>query len=125
VLINGRTASAAECCAYTLQSLGRATIVGQRSAGAANPGERFAIGDGFSVFIPTQAPIDPRTSANWEGTGVVPDHEASGDALQAARELIGSLAAGRQVPEPVPANGPRPALLGLGSGLLGQQRDVQ
>ncbi len=87
VLINGRTASAAECCAYVLQSLGRATVVGQPSAGAANPGERFAMADGFSVFIPTQAPIDPRTGTNWDGTGVQPDRLASGDARQAALEI--------------------------------------
>src|SRR3546814_2621954 len=38
VVVNARTGSAAESFAYTLQQAGRATIVGEASGGAANPG---------------------------------------------------------------------------------------
>jgi hypothetical protein len=37
VLLSGQSASAAEAFAYSLQGMRRATIVGERSAGAANP----------------------------------------------------------------------------------------
>jgi C-terminal processing protease CtpA/Prc len=73
VLVDARTASAAEAFAYIMQSLGRATVIGQPTAGAANPGDFFPIGDEFTAFIPTMAPIDPRTGTNWEGIGVQPD----------------------------------------------------
>lgn len=73
VAVDAGTASAAESCAYALQSLGRATIVGAATAGAANPGDAFEADAGFSVFISTGSPIDPRTGGNWEGVGVVPD----------------------------------------------------
>ncbi|HEY5809280.1 MAG TPA: S41 family peptidase [Povalibacter sp.] len=73
VLISGRTASAAEATAYTLQAAKRATIVGETSAGAANPGGPFPIGEGFNIFISTGTPINAVTGKNWEGVGVKPD----------------------------------------------------
>jgi len=48
-------------------------VVGERSAGAANPGERFSTRRGFSVFVSTGVPINPLNHRNWEGSGVVPD----------------------------------------------------
>lgn len=73
ILISGRTGSAAEATAYTLQAAGRAVIVGEASAGAANPGGTAALGDGFSVFVSDGTPVNPVTKANWEGVGVKPD----------------------------------------------------
>ena len=73
VLTSGRTVSAAESTAYTLQAAKRATIVGERSGGAANPGGFFPVGDGFNVFVSTGTPINPITGTNWEGRGVEPD----------------------------------------------------
>lgn len=73
VLVDGETASAAESCAYALQTMGRAKVVGEPTAGAANPGAPFDTGVGFSVFISTGSPVDPRTGTNWEGRGVAPD----------------------------------------------------
>ena len=89
VLIDGRTASAAESFAYTLQQAGRAVIVGQVSAGAANPGQGFDVGDGYRVFVSTGSPINPVSGGNWEGVGIVPDHAApSPEAKRAAVELV-------------------------------------
>jgi hypothetical protein len=88
VLTSGRTASAAESTAYTLQSARRATVVGEPTAGAANPGGFFPAGDGFNVFVSTGTPINPITGKNWEGTGVVPDIAVPGEqALHRARVL--------------------------------------
>lgn len=76
VLVDAGTASAAESFAYTLQGARRATVIGQRSAGAANPGREFDAGHGLMVFVSDGSPINPATGRNWEGTGVVPDIEA-------------------------------------------------
>jgi hypothetical protein len=73
ILISGRTASAAESTAYTLQAAKRAVIVGQVSGGAAHPGGEFPAGDGFNVFVSTSTAINPVTGTNWEGVGVQPD----------------------------------------------------
>lgn len=88
VLIDGGTGSAAESFAYTLQKAGRATVVGARSAGAANPGAMIDIGEGFSVFVSDGTPVNPITHTNWEATGVAPDVAvASDDALDTALRL--------------------------------------
>ena len=73
VLVGPRTASAAEAIAFTLQSSARATIVGEASAGAANPGRIFPSPQGFTVFISTGSPRNPLNGRNWEGDGVRPD----------------------------------------------------
>ena len=88
VLISGRTGSAAESTAYTLQAAKRATIVGAVSVGAAHPGGEFPVGDGFFVFISTSQAINPITGTNWEGVGVKPDVTVSPEkALERAEVL--------------------------------------
>lgn len=85
VLTSGQTFSGAEELAYDLQSLKRATIVGETTGGAANPGLRYPVTDHVAVFVPTGRPVNPITGTNWEGTGVVPDIAAPReDALKAA-----------------------------------------
>ena len=88
LLTSARTASAAEAFAYTMQSAKRATIIGEASMGAANPGGEVEAGHGFSVFVSFATPINPITKANWEGRGVMPDVMVkSAGALDAARRL--------------------------------------
>ncbi len=88
VLISGRTGSAGEAFPYTLQGARRATIVGEASGGAANPGGMVPVGGGFAVFISTGSPRNPNTGTNWEGTGVQPDVAVPWDqALDRAREM--------------------------------------
>lgn len=88
VLVSGRTASAAESFSYTLQAAKRAVIVGEPSAGGANPGAMAPAGDGFAVFVSDGSPVNPITGKNWEGTGVVPDVAAPADgALVKAEQL--------------------------------------
>nr|WP_314430427.1 S41 family peptidase [uncultured Brevundimonas sp.] len=73
VLISARTGSAAEAFAYTLQAAKRATIVGETSGGAANPGGPVFTPSGYRVFISTGSPTNPLTGGNWEKIGVRPD----------------------------------------------------
>ena len=80
VLTSGRTGSAAEAFAYTLKNAGRATLVGEASGGAANPGGMVDVGSGFSVFVSSGSPVSPITGRNWEGDGVAPDVPTSPDA---------------------------------------------
>lgn len=96
VLINGRTGSAAEAFAYTMKNAGRATVVGEASGGAANPGRFFDLEGGFRVFVSTGTPVSPVTGTNWEATGVQPDLAVASDqalerALQEARRLRAGL----------------------------------
>src|SRR3546814_16666242 len=63
----------AESFAYTLQQAGRATIVGEASGGAPNPGAPVATREGLAVFAPPGSPVNPFSGGNWEGTGVQPD----------------------------------------------------
>ncbi|HEY3874551.1 MAG TPA: S41 family peptidase [Candidatus Kapabacteria bacterium] len=89
VLVNKATFSAAEEFAYTLQKLGRATIVGERTKGGAHPSKRHIIDGTFVLSIPIAETISPYTHSNWEGTGVIPDVAcASRDAVKIAKELM-------------------------------------
>ncbi len=80
VLVGARTFSGAEECAYNLQSLKRATIVGQTTGGGAHPVDRRSLGQGFSVMLPIARAENPVTKTNWEGVGVKPDADTAEDA---------------------------------------------
>lgn len=72
---NTGTISAGEAFVYDLQLLKRAIVVGEVTAGAANPGGMVRIGEHFSLFVPTGRAVSPITGTNWEGTGIKPDIE--------------------------------------------------
>jgi hypothetical protein len=73
VLTGSQTISCAEQFTYDLKALHRATIVGQTTAGGANPGAFRRLTDHFAVFIPTGEAYNPYTKTNWEHTGITPD----------------------------------------------------
>jgi len=82
VLTSSRTFSCAEQFAYDVQSLKRATLVGETTGGGANPGAFNRLDAHFAVFIPNGRAYNPYTKANWEGTGVKPEiPTAANDAL--------------------------------------------
>ena len=88
VLISPRTASGAEEFAYNMQTRKRATLIGETTYGAANPGDSFPLGHGFRLFVSTGTAINPVTGKNWEETGVAPDvNVPPADALPFARRL--------------------------------------
>jgi retinol-binding protein 3 len=87
VLVDGRSASAAEAIPFVLQNLGRATIVGERTVGAGRNVQGFPGALGLTVLVSTTRVFDPATGRGWERVGVEPDiATAPEDALAAALE---------------------------------------
>lgn len=88
VLTSSNTFSGAEELSYDLQTLGRATVIGERTKGGANPGRRYRIGSHLQLFVPQGRAINSVSGTNWEGTGVTPDVEvAAEDAFGVAYEM--------------------------------------
>jgi len=84
ILTSGDTASAGEGLCEDMKTLKLATLVGERTMGAANPGSVVRLTDHFSMFLPTGKAVNPVTGGNWEGTGVLPD--VTVEALDALRQ---------------------------------------
>jgi hypothetical protein len=83
ILTSSETASGAEAFAYNLKHLGRATIVGENTAGAAHWSDWYEFPKlGIVVHIPVARPIHPVTKTGWESTGVIPDIEVSAEKAQ-------------------------------------------
>ena len=55
-----------------MASLERGTIIGESTAGGANPAGIDIISDDYYATIPHAAPTNPVTHSNWEGCGVTP-----------------------------------------------------
>ena len=95
VLTSTRTFSAGEGFAYNLQAFKRATIVGERTAGAAHPEDEHPLGDGFTIELPFARGMNAVTKTDWEGSGVQPDIATTADAaldraLAEARQRLGA-----------------------------------
>ncbi len=88
ILMQHKTRSAPEGFAYAIQALKRGIVVGEVSAGAANPGFDIRVNEYFTMFVPNGHVTVIKTGSNWEGTGVIPDVPASkADALKVAHRL--------------------------------------
>ena len=91
VVLTGSTSfSAAEWMAFSLQKLGRATIIGEQTAGGAHPVTRLPIDDAFMLQVPIGQIRDPVDGQDFEGVGVTPDLvvPASEALLSAQRVLL-------------------------------------
>jgi C-terminal processing protease CtpA/Prc len=73
VLTSAGTFSGCEELAYNLQSLGRATVIGETTGGGAHPVEIFPLTDVLEVTVPVARSVNAVTHTNWEQVGVVPD----------------------------------------------------
>ena len=96
VLTSARTFSGGEELAYDLQTLGRATVIGETTGGGAHPREAFDLSPHLQLHVPMARSVNAVTGTNWEGTGVVPDEQCpAGEALSRAlsRSLSRSLGA--------------------------------
>ena len=88
VLTSTTTFSAGEWMAFSLSELERATVVGQRTAGAAHPVDLKRIDDNFVMQVPIGIISGPVSGTDFEGSGVAPDHEVpSHRALELAHKL--------------------------------------
>ena len=88
VVTSSRTFSCAEEFAYDLQSLKRATIVGETTGGGAHPIKPVRLDERMIIRMPYIRANNPITNTNWEGCGVKPDVEAPADkAIARAIEL--------------------------------------
>ena len=72
ILTSQSTGSAAEVFSYSLKHLQRATLIGAKTAGAANPGGRSIVSDRFMLWLSTGEATNPITKTNFEGKGVIP-----------------------------------------------------
>ena len=74
ILVSNQTASGAEAFAYNMKHQGNATIVGEKTAGAAHWSDWYEFPKlGLVTHVPVARPINPVTQTSWEGTGVIPD----------------------------------------------------
>jgi C-terminal processing protease CtpA/Prc len=90
LLISNRTASAAEHFALALKSTGRATLIGEATAGANHFGGGQPLNDHFGVWMPVGRTYDIKTGKDWEGDGIAPDIPADPkQALVVALEMAG------------------------------------
>ncbi|MEI6884087.1 MAG: S41 family peptidase [Bacteroidota bacterium] len=90
ILISSNTYSAGEIFAYSLQKLGRAVVVGEKSNfGAHGTGGPKILNDYYVVDMPISDVISPVTKISCEGIGVEPDIKTeSKDALDKTIEII-------------------------------------
>lgn len=92
ILTSGTTFSAGEEFSYNLKHLNRATIIGERTGGAAHPGEIRIATSRYKVWIPNGRSINPITNTNWEGVGVIPHIETKENVFLVAQyEALKSL----------------------------------
>jgi C-terminal processing protease CtpA/Prc len=85
VLVSGKTWSAGEGVPYILQERHRAKVIGEKTAGAANPAAPYDINQALTVTIPFGHIESAVRGRNWEGAGVEPDTVVSADkAFQSA-----------------------------------------
>lgn len=73
ILVSGKTASAAEAFAFSMQKTGRAMVIGQRSAGAANMNAWYPVNEHIYVSVSEMAPVWHGTTDTWEHRGIQPD----------------------------------------------------
>lgn len=143
VLIDKETGSASEPLAYLLKSTRRATLVGERTAGAMLSAPPQGIGDGWVLRVP-EADYFAADGTRLEGVGVEPDVAAGaagalgvvGERIRAEHPYAGALLVGQghadaarwaeaeRAYRAVLAAAPDSAAaqLGLGAALGGQKR---
>ena len=96
VLTSRRTGSAAEEFSFVLHNLGRATLVGERTAGAGHMVDFVDVPRDFVLGVSITRVSDPRTGLEWEGVGVQVDKPVEADrALVVAQQEALGLLAGR------------------------------
>lgn len=92
VLVSKGTFSAAEEFAYNLKQLKRGLVIGEQTAGGANPWNSFPLKFGFEIGIPNGEAKNAITKDNWEKKGVEPDVKVpSEDAVAEATAILSKM----------------------------------
>jgi C-terminal processing protease CtpA/Prc len=74
VLASSHTVSGGEMFAFVLKNRKRATIIGEKTRGAAHKTHLTFVPElGINIAIPYSAMVDPVKGTDWEGKGVEPD----------------------------------------------------
>jgi C-terminal processing protease CtpA/Prc len=96
VLTSARTFSGAEHFSYNLKMLRRATLVGEKTAGATDVGIFHRLDDHFGMGIRETRAINPYREPDWAVVGVEPDVKVKAtDALKTAETLAKSKLKGK------------------------------
>jgi len=94
ILTAAGTFSGGEGLAFLLQERHRAEVIGETTAGAANPGRPYPVNTRFEVTVPNGKVQSAIGHRNWEGVGVTPDVKTTAPEalrvahLRALRQLI-------------------------------------
>ena len=106
VLTSRHTVSGGEMFAFVLKNQKRATLIGEKTRGAAHKTHLYSLQScKLDVAVPVGTTIDPETRTDWEGKGVKPDIIVpSGKAMDLAykmalEKLLGSGARGMEKSE--------------------------
>jgi|GEM_PF-116169 len=92
VLTGEATISAAEALTFILQDYGRAVVVGERTAGMANPSRTYSVEPVFEMTVPFVITRYGKSGGTFAGAGVQPDIEVpAARALDSALDEIGRL----------------------------------
>ena len=71
-----------------MQEQKRGLVVGNTTAGAANPGRGYRIDNFFELTVPNGKIMSAIRGENWEGVGVVPDVDSkSQNAMHVAHRM--------------------------------------
>jgi hypothetical protein len=90
VLTSAITVSGGEEFAYDVQNLKAATVIGETTAGGANPTGAVPLNANMTALIPNGRAENPVTKTNWEGKGVRPEVEvAAPEAFKVALTRLG------------------------------------
>lgn len=90
LLVSNVTGSAAEHFSLAFKSIGRATLIGEATAGANHFGGPNPLNENFAVWMPVGRTYDIKTGKDWEGSGIAPDIEVDPkQALVVALERAG------------------------------------
>ncbi|MBT4400409.1 MAG: S41 family peptidase [Bacteroidetes bacterium] len=89
ILTSHHTVSGGEMFAYVMKNRNRATIIGEKTRGAAHKTHLFSLKSAeIDLAIPLSTTIDPLTGTDWEGKGVEPDIAvSSGKAFDVAYKM--------------------------------------
>lgn len=77
ILTSGNTTSAGESLAYMMKHLKRATVIGEKTAGAGHGATHIPISSGFTVVVSSEETINAITKTSFESVGVFPDVKIS------------------------------------------------